>query len=155
MGKPDDSAKMSLRDTLQNMSRSCCHRNWKRIRNGFRRGELILKGGICVECGVGGDAWHCTSELSMVPDTRWSFKKCLLNKCAEKWSSYRNILVPKCGKNWSGRKVQNLSKTDSSVIVCPGAEPHWVSELAFLEFVFIQDGLCYIFCLWTHINMYH
>ena len=108
---------MSLRDTLQNMSRSCCHRNWKRIRNGFRRGELILKGGICVECGGGGDAWHDTSELSMVPDTRWSFKKCLLNKRAEKWSSYRNSLVPKCGKNWSGRKVQNLYKTNSSEIV--------------------------------------
>lgn len=96
MGKPDDSAKMSLRDTLQNMSRSCCHRNWKRIRNGFRRGELILKGGICVECGAGGDAWHCTSELSMVPDTRWSFKKCLLinvlkNEVVTETSSYQNV----------------------------------------------------------------
>ena len=50
---------------------------------------------------------------------------------------YRNILEPKCGKNWSGGKVQSLYKANNSVITCLRAEPHWIRELAFLEFVFL------------------
>lgn len=81
LGKPDVSAKISLRDTLQNMSVGHLVIETERIRNGFREGKTDLEKESWVECG---GWWAEGSGHAPLNLARWAFKKCLLHKCAEK-----------------------------------------------------------------------